>query len=192
MKKLVIKTTLITLASLIGTLIIAFGAVAIFAPGFTAGIFDGVGNYSATVFFYEKQYAKTGDIDDLAVLVNKIDLDSDSVRAEKYLSQLVEHKDFDNFCEEPVQNGQISKSEFYCGNYVYVLAVRDKFDQAVIFAENYVSENSYTKNNPYTILIYGVDEITNVQLQTILNKLNLLTQTETVQQDIQYINQRLG
>ena len=69
---------------------------------------------------------------------------------------------------------------------------RDKFDQAVIFAENYVSENSYTKNNPYTILIYGVDGITNVQLQTILNKLNLLTQTETVQQDIQYINQRLG
>ncbi len=192
MKKLVIKTTLITLASLIGSLIIAFSAVAIFAPGFTAGIFDGVGNYSATVFFYEKQFSKTGDIDDLAVLVEKIDLDRDSARAEQYLSLMVAHADFDKFCASTSQSGQNSQAEFYYGNYAYALAINGKFSDALNVADGFVSQFSYTQNNPYAILIYGLDDITNEQLQTILDRLILLTQTDEVKQDIEFINQLLG
>ena len=194
MKKLVIKTTLITLASLIGTIIIAFSAVAIFAPGFTAGIFDGVGNYSATVFFYQKQYSKTGDINDLSILVNKIDLENDSERAEKYLDLMLKHDDFDFYCDSQSQSEDFSLVEYYCGNYAYALALNGKFDEAISVAENFVSENSYTKNNPYTVLIYGVENLSNAQIQTILGKLNLLSQTEKekANSDIEYLNQLLG
>lgn len=194
MKKLVIKTTLITLASLIGTIIIAFSAVAIFAPGFTAGIFDGVGNYSATVFFYQKQYSKTGDINDLSILVNKIDLENDSERAEKYLDLMLKHDDFDFYCDSQSQSEDFSLVEYYCGNYAYALALNGKFDEAISVAENFVSENSYTKNNPYTVLIYGVENLSNAQIQTILSKLNLLSQTEKekANSDIEYLNQLLG
>ena len=194
MKKLVIKTTLITLASLIGTIIIAFSAVAIFAPGFTAGIFDGVGNYSATVFFYQKQYSKTGDINDLSILVNKIDLENDSERAEKYLDLMLKHEDFDFYCDSQSQSEDFSLVEYYCGNYAYALALNGKFDEAISVAENFVSENSYTKNNPYTVLIYGVENLSNAQIQIILGKLNLLSQTEKekANSDIEYLNQLLG
>ena len=190
LKKLVIKTTLITLASLIGTMIIAFSAVAIFAPGFTAGIFDSVGNYPASVFFYEKQYLKTNDINDLSVLVNKIDIESDCVRAERYLGEMVEHEDFDTFCDSQSQSGKLSLVEYYCGNYVFVLANNGKFSDALTVAENYVNDYSYTKDNPYTVLVYGLKNVTNEQLQAIKDKLELLNQTD-VKNEIDYINEQL-
>jgi len=98
LKKLIIKTSLITLAVTLCALMITFGALALFAPKTVAGIFDGVGGYSASVFFYEKQYNKSGEIDDLAVLVDKIDEDKEPLKAEKYIETLISREDFATYC----------------------------------------------------------------------------------------------
>ena len=189
MKKLVIKTTLITLASLIGAMAITFGAVALFAPGFTAGIFNGVGNYSATVFFYEKQYAKTQSVIDLMVLVDKVDYENDSVRAEKYLELLVNHKDFDKLSN--VEGSTVSEKEFYVSNYALVLAKNDKFADALSVSSEFVKENGYTNYNPYRILIYDYTEITDDNLRSILTDLLGITPKEKVVADVNYINNKL-
>ena len=115
---------------------ITFGAIALFAPGFTAGIFNGVGNYSATVFFYEKQYAKTQSLIDLMILVDKVDYEKDGVKAEKYLELLVNHKDFDKL--SGVDGGTVSENEFYLGNYALVLAKNDKFIKALSVSSEFV------------------------------------------------------
>ena len=198
MKKLVIKTTLITLASLIGAMAIAFGAVALFAPGFTAGIFDGVGNYSASVFFYEKQYGKTGSVSDLVVLVDNIDYEKDGARAEKYLSQLLSHEDFDEFCSQ--NTGAFSNEEYYNGNYALVLASNGKFTDALTVANDYVVDCGYTKYNPYRVLAFDFSGVTDDQLSQILSDITVLstsgeitdlTQIGYVYEDINNITDQL-
>ena len=152
MKKLVIKTTCITLASLIVAFAIFFGAASLFAPGWVGGIFDGVGNYSASVFFYEKQYEKTGDIDDLNTLVLKIDIKNDSSRASKYFGKMVEHQDFEEFCNSQDGGSDISAEEYYFGCYVLALAYNGKLDDAIDKAKDFVG-NTYTENNPFRLLV---------------------------------------
>ena len=98
MKKLVIKTIAITIAVMLGVVVVAFGVTSLIAPKFLANIFDGVGGYSASIFFYEKQYEKTEDIYDLVLLVDKIEKEKDSVLAEEYLYKLINHEQFNEYC----------------------------------------------------------------------------------------------
>ena len=88
MKKLVVGTVLLSLAFILSSMLCAFGLATIFAPGRVGVVFDGVGAYSASVFFYEKQYKKTKDIDDLYVVVRKVDVENDSVRAERLFEEI--------------------------------------------------------------------------------------------------------
>jgi hypothetical protein len=128
LKKLVIKTVLITVASLIGVMVITFGAMAIFAPRSVAGFFDGVGSYSASVFFYEKEYKKTDDIEDLVVIIGKACANDDNERAEKYVKELLERDDFSSYCAEcdkDLKQGDMTTEEYY--NVLYKV-VKSKID----------------------------------------------------------------
>ncbi|MBQ3492550.1 MAG: hypothetical protein IJA88_00410 [Clostridia bacterium] len=154
MKKLVIKTICITLASLIGAMIIAASATMLFAPAWVGRQFDGAGNYSASVFFYEKQYQKTGNVYDLNTLVLKLDIKNDSVRAEKYYSEILRHKDFSKIVDGWKVSTTISANDYYNGNYVLVLAENGKFLNALSYAVNCVG-SEYLKNNPMQVLIYS-------------------------------------
>lgn len=154
MKKLVIKTTLITFVSFVCTIVAAFGAFAIFAPGSVAGFFDGVGNYSASVFFYEKQFEKSGDIRDLKTLVDKINRENDLELAEKYLALIVNHEDFDAFCEdEDAKHKNFTTKEYYVSEYALSLDGNGKLSEALSVSESFVTDNGYTKNNPFRFLV---------------------------------------
>ena len=170
MKKLVVKTAIITLASLICTLLIAFGALAVCAPNYLGRVFDGTGNHSVAVFFYEKQFEKTGNVDDLNTLVLKLDVKGDSQKAEKYYKKIIEHSDFERLCQsQNSQNGLIGAKDFYVGQYVLSLAYNGKFEEAVAYSKDYIGA-SYQKNNPFQALIYNyltsdkVDQINAVKV----------------------------
>lgn len=152
MTKLVIKTIAITLASLIGALAVTFGAMALFAPKALGDLFDGAGNYSATVFFYEKAYEKSGDINDLITLADKIDITNDLENANDCYKELVEHKDFDSYCASKGENAQREK-DYYIGNYALVLAKSNKFGEGLEIALD-SAKTSYGAFNPIRILIY--------------------------------------
>ncbi len=151
MKKLVIKTTLITLISTICALIITFGALCLFAPATVAGFFDGVGNYSASVFFYERQYEKSGDINDLDKLLVKVYGAKDYALSEKYSKMLIEHKHFDEFCQSKPAS-TVSNVEYYYGCYALSLAYNDNFSGAVTVGSEFVAEYGYTQYNPLRVL----------------------------------------
>ena len=152
MTKLVIKTIAITLASLIGALAVTFGAMALFAPKALGDLFDGAGNYSATVFFYEKAYEKSGDINDLINLADKIDITNDLENANDCYKELVKHKDFDSYCASKGENAQREK-DYYIGNYALVLAKLNKFGEGLEIALD-SAKTSYGAFNPIRILIY--------------------------------------
>lgn len=145
MKKLVIKTTLITLASIIGALIITVSALCLFAPATMAGFFDDVGNYSASVFFYEKQYEKSGDINDLDKLLLKVYAKGDTCKVEEYSKKIIHHEDFGGY--------SVDKKEYYYDCYVLSLAQNGKFDEAVGQGLGFINQYGYTPYNPLRMLL---------------------------------------
>ncbi len=170
MTKLIIKTVSITLASVLGAFLLTFGALALFSPITLAKIFDGTGGYSSSIHFYERNYDKTGDVDDLALLVVKINEDVDLDLAEDYLEQLIVHEEFNSFCEKNEQ--PLQTKEFYYGKYAVVLAKNAKLDKAIELGDAFVQENGYTDYNPFSVLLfeYG-DFLSAEQLGSIQTKI---------------------
>lgn len=149
-----LKTVAITLAAIVGCLAIAFGAACFFAPKFLAECFDGVGAYSASVFFYEKQYEKSKATEDLALLVDKIDGETDSDKAEKYLALLISDDSFDAYCDSQADSGAlITLKDYYSGLYATTLIGNGKTKEGLKFCYDYAEQNGYGKNNPYRITI---------------------------------------
>lgn len=156
MTKLVLKTVAITLVAVLGAGMILFGSLALFAPLSVANFFDGMGMYKPAVKFYERQYGKSEDIDDLAVLILKINQETDSIKTEEYLKIMIERTDYSNFCQEQdllVVDGQVSTDEFYKGKYAVSLVRNDKFSMAVEVANEFVADNGYTDYNPFSVVI---------------------------------------
>lgn len=156
--KLVLRTVAITMASVIGACLVVFGALTLFTPVTLARFFDGMGMEKSAVSFYEKQYNKTGDINDLSVLVMKIDGKNDSVRAEEYLAVLVLHDDFESYCDlqDAGQETSLSAKEYYSGQYAVILCKNAKVSEALDFAKGFVTENGYTDYNPYSVVLTEV------------------------------------
>ena len=119
MKNLVIKTAIITLASIVSIMAVTFGALCVFTPKTVAGIFENLGSKSASVFFYQKQYQKTNEIDDLIVVIDCAYLMEDLVLQEKYIKELINHDDFSSYCQkqDAENQGKISTQEYYEGYY---------------------------------------------------------------------------
>ena len=112
MKNLVIRSIVITLASIVSALSITFGALSVFTPKTIAGFFNDVGNIPASVFFYEMQYDKTGDIKDLATIVDVAYSNGDKAVAKTYLSKLFTHRDFEKFGSQQI-NANLTVKEYY-------------------------------------------------------------------------------
>ena len=68
MKKVVLKTIAITLASIVLALGLFFGSFALFSPITLAKFFDGLGVYSLSINFYESNFNKTKKVSDLAII----------------------------------------------------------------------------------------------------------------------------
>ena len=160
MSKLILKTTAITLASIIGVCSIVIGILMLCAPRSIANVLDGLGGYSASVYFYEKQYNKTEDIKDLSVLVLKLDGQKDPVLLEQYLELMIEREDFSTFCSEQdaTSNSKITTKEYYYGDYAVILIKNGKFNEAVNLSSSFVSASGYTEYNPYSVIISQVGE----------------------------------
>ncbi len=180
MKDLIVKTVLITLASLVGVFLLTFGALALFSPITLAEVFDGTGGYSSSIRFYELQYEKTGEIDDLAILTVKINQDVDAELSEKYLEELINHPDFDSVY------GDLSNKQFYYGKYAVALVKNDKFSYALAHADNFVKANGYTAYNPYSVILVELGgELNGDQLESIKESINNYAEASS---DLEYID----
>ncbi len=193
MKGLIVKTALITLAIIFSVVLLVVGALSIFSPITLAKGFDGLGCYSLTTYFYEKNYQKSEDIEDLALLAIKLNQDSDGEKAEKYLKELVRHENFNEFCASE-QGGNVYNKEFYTGKYAVVLVKNSKLIDAIDVADVFVLENGYTDFNPYSVLLIECGKNLSVEdLNLIKGKLttfiDVFSSSQNVATDIEYIEQ---
>ncbi len=156
MKKLIIKTIVITLSSIISLVSVVFGALCAFTPTTIASVFEDMGFYRQSVFFYELKYEQSNKIDDLIVLVDKAYGNDDVQSLEKYLGKVIWHKDFYSYCQNKdaeLPIGEMPNQEYYIGYYATVLIKNSKFDNALNMAKSYVEKFGYTEFNPIRTIV---------------------------------------
>ncbi len=196
MKKLIIKTAVITLISIIGAASIVLGALMIFAPGTSAKMFDGFGMDKAAFKFYENQYEKSENIKDLAVIIDKIDEKETPTKAEDYCLEFIEHEGYSDYIEKYGAKNFGSKTkahEFYYGKLVIarvkLAKTQDAFDDAYDFFRKF---GGYTEGNPYRTIVYEMgDSLTESDLTKLKTQIRIRknTSNETlINQDVEEIN----
>ena len=187
-----LKTVTITLAAVLGVCMIIFGTLAMVAPAKVADFFDKLGWYNTSVHYYEKQYGKSDSIEDLAVLILKIDDESDSAKEKKYLETLLNHTDYKSYCtlkDSESENAEVKTNEYYSGAYAIALVRVGKFNDAISFAYDFVSKNTYTAYNPFSALIAELGESLSLeQLEKLKNKVSGFSYKDTAKADLREIN----
>lgn len=200
MTKLVLKTVAITLVAVLSACLVTFGSLALFAPKSVANFFDGLGMYKPAIHYYEKQYGKSQNIEDLAVLILKLDGEKDSVKTEGYLKAMVEHQDYSNYCNKlDTENSStaLSTDEFYRGKFAVSLVRNGKIDDALNVSAVFVESKGYTEYNPFSTIVFELGELLNDEQLTKLegkirsyeNNLNFEQSKALIQADIQIILQ---
>ena len=181
MKKLVLKTVAITLTAVLGACLILFGSLALCAPAEVANFFSDLGIYGPSIHYFEKQYGKSKSLDDLAVLILKIDAEKDSALAEKYLNQMLNSSDFRDFCSvKDAFNGKwdVTTSEYYGGQYSVSLVRNNKFTESLEYCKTFVTKNGYTAYNPFSVTIAELKALlTSEQLTAIKSEIQPFTTT---------------
>ena len=172
MKKIVIKTVAITLAAIIALFAAVYIILALFAPKTLAAAWEGTGNYSISVRYYEKQYDKTGDLTDLADLCAKINVKTDSARAVKYLVLLTGDAKFAGFCEDSAKTlYKMTAYEYYYGALTVATYYDSGLNPAITVAKKAVGAG-YTANNAFYILLTDADTLTKADGEAIATEIN--------------------
>ena len=172
MKNLVLKTVAITLAVIIAVAAALYFSVALFSPKTLAKIWDSAGNYSVAVKYYEKQYEKSGDISDLAILCAKLDAKNDSARAVKYFAQFTANSEFSAFCERQDTGNEFKMTsyEYYYGTYTVAEYYENGLSFAIIVAKKAVSKG-YTKHNAFYVLLSEAETLTKADGEKIADEI---------------------
>ena len=195
LKKLVLKTTAITLACALGILAILYGIFALFITRPLANLFDKLGMYNASIHYYERGYNKSKSIDDLYLLCLKLDAKEDSVKVEHYSKILIEDTEFISYSKtkDEDKNG-ITTEEYVEGKYaraVYKNNDIDKTISAVMLCLNngynpIAGQNSttcYPEYNAFLMLLTDetIDwENKHEDLQKIKNKIEAIYAGESI------------
>lgn len=161
MKKLVIKTVAITVAAIIVLMAAIYLTFALFFPKTLASAWKDMGNYAIAAKYYEKQYGKSEDVDDLAELCVYLDEKDDSARTAKYLKLFTEDENFNARCELEDEKGgfKYTAYEYYYGKYAVAEFYANKIAAAIAVATKAVSAG-YTENNAFYVLLLEKENLT--------------------------------
>lgn len=173
MKKLVVKTVAITVAAIIVLMAAVYLVFALAFPKTLAGAWKDAGNYSVAAKYYEKQYGKSEDTDDLAALCVYLDAKTDGARAAKYLKLLTENENFNARCEKEDKEGgfRYTAYEYYYGKYAVAEYYANKIDAAITVAKKAVSKG-YTANNAFYVLLIDAEDLTAEDRGAIVSAIN--------------------
>ena len=170
MKRWIIKTSLITLAATVLTLVVVYFFLMLAFPRVLAKGWEAVGSYDLSMRYYEKQYEASKEMSDLSVLCVKVDVEKDTNRAEKYLAIMTKSSGFSEFCAsedaDTAQGYGFTAYEFYFGK--YAVASYYKYDiTAAVNVAKIATQNGYSEHNAFYVILSGVKTLTAADGQAI-------------------------
>lgn len=140
MKKLVMKTIGITVASILAVLLIIYGIMALGFPKNLASFYDGLGKNKSATNFMAKAYERSGDISDLdQTCVYAIKTGDNGLIAE-YLGKLVGNDGFKDYCnatDKGVEYYDFMASKYIVGYYHVNSTDGDIVDKAFLLTDDY-------------------------------------------------------
>lgn len=188
MKKIIIKTTVISLIIILIAISLFFGSVAIFKPSIMANIALNSGNEKVCVKYTEKQYMKSGDVQDLTLLAERSIWAKDYGRAEKYITKLILNDNF-YLIESTKESGY---KNYLASSLVEAIYLNGKSEKALQTALNYYDGVSVP--NTMRVIIYLFSSKNDkAWLETTYNALNSLdTKTEETLYLLEQIHTKLN
>ena len=166
MKKLIIKTSVITLTLILIVGFALYGLLGLIYPSSIASIAFRVNNKSICLKYTEKQYQKTNEIEDLAILVERCIWAKEYELITKYSSQFLNSKDFESFIAS-----KSGYENFIACNLVQALYLTNEKEKSIELAFSYY--NGESELNPIRVLVLASkNEIQT--LNKILKKLNAI------------------
>ena len=150
MKKIIIKTAIITFASVIAALALAFGIASLAFPKDMSKICEDMGNYRLAASYAERQYGYSGSTDDLYRCSRLYIRVGDRDKIIEYCGKLVEKQDFEQKCGANVH--------YIYGNYATALYLSGKGDEAVEVAEKSVGEGFRIPNAYADLTVKAVEK----------------------------------
>ena len=148
MNKIVIKTALVTLGTVIALFVLAFGIASLAFPRNMSEICENMGNYQLAASYAKRQYEYTDSTEDLYRCARLYIKTNDRENTIKYCEKLVNKKDFKEYCGAHVQ--------YVYGNYATALYLSGNDDGAVAIAEKSV-EDGFVISNAYVTLTLQAD-----------------------------------
>lgn len=191
MKKLILKTALITFACILAVLLVLVTAMTMLAPRTMSEFFDGLGGERASLWYMELSWRKFGDTDDLTELFAKSADAEDYERVEKYGRELSGREDFARICVSQDAGGaEIAFYDYVCGNTAEAIFKNGDAAGAVEFAAAH-TDDGYPPYNALQTLLYADgaknDGALLASLKTALEKLSETGGAE-LQADLGYLN----
>ena len=124
MRKLIVKTALISLAAAIGAVALGCLCGVLFFPSFASNACYDMGMYGASASLAERAYNASGEDEDLSVLVERGILAEDYALVAEYGARLIETEYFKNTLKNEGYSGNykgyivgnVAVSEYCCGN----------------------------------------------------------------------------
>ena len=187
MKKLIVKTALVTLGSLLAVFLLLLTAMTMYAPRTMASLMDSVGNRSLSLWYTELAYQKFGETDDLTDVFDKAVAAEDTERTVKYGRTICAAQD--------ASGGRITYKNYVYGNTSLAMYAEGEEVGAVLdFAAATVTEG-YLPYNAYQMLLYGEAAAEDKAfLSALKSRLEVLAgsmESETLSADILYLDKIL-
>lgn len=191
MKKIIVKTSLITFLALIVLTLIAYFVVGGVKPKILADFYYQVGYYQTAEKYYERQYDKTGDVQDLYNIVVALDQEYQGQKTYNYAVELLNHQDFESFCQSiKVQYTKLSTEQYVINKGAVGLSNVD-FNGAMDFCFEKTKVLGYTEFNAYRAVIASKTELTVEQKSAVKDSLNSLAQHIDNAEQLNNLNQDL-
>ena len=172
MKKLIIKTSIITVLSVLVATILLVTTLCIFAPKTVSDYFYGVGNGNLSVRYMEKAYNKNQTAENLEELIFKANENEDYSRVVKYSEIFINREDFVAFINaKPSNSGQMTYEEYFYGNYVIALYETGAENEVIFAVADKTVESNYSEYSAYSSLVYGCSATDTAFLSALKDKL---------------------
>ena len=149
MKKIVVKTALITLASAVALLLLAFGIASLAFPDKMSELSESMGNKKLALSYAERQYEYTGSTEDLYRCADLCIRIGDKSKTVKYCEKLVGKQNFKECCG--------TKVEYVYGSYATALYLSGEEDKALEIADLSVADGFGVPNTYGTLTLKALD-----------------------------------
>lgn len=156
MKKLILKTVLITVGAIILAFGVLYGIFALAFPKSLANFYDGLGDDKKAVQYMDRAYSQSGDVSDLDALCNFALKTGDNGLICEHLSRLFSSEEFKTYCECGTKG--IAYYDFMASKYITALYDTSSDKEGVIDTASSLTDDYRTACGLYTVLRLTLQE----------------------------------